>query len=131
MSCQGQEVTCWTSEQWQIELVKRDLRGTKTVVHGCDESARRQAVRWWMGIPVAFSCQGVFRCKRCRRLVCWCTGGAEQDERGEYCADCWVKVTCPDCDGVLRGRRGKPSIVGVCACSVPNGEAGATAGKSP
>jgi hypothetical protein len=90
----------WTAEEWEYELRYRKMRRTKsTVLHnpGCDTSI----------------CGGVFRCRRCRRLVGWCQGGCDPDERGGYCADCWVEVSCPRCDGVLR-KQGYPAKAGRC-----------------
>jgi hypothetical protein len=101
----------WTAEEWQAELLARKKRGTKTVVHDCGCGA---------GDPVRVDDDmvpdvGVFRCARCLRLVCWCVGGTEPDERADYCADCYVEVTCPVCkDGVLRDGRGRPSASGRC-----------------
>ena len=33
---------------------------------------------------------GDYRCKRCRRVCCWCFGAA--DELPGHCDDCWVDL---------------------------------------
>ena len=94
----------WTDHEWHIERQRRQQRRLGTfVTHspGCDG---------------AEDCGGVYRCSRCRRLFGWCCGGGDgsgTDERDEMCDDCYVEVTCSECDGIKR-KAGRPAKGGRC-----------------
>lgn len=99
----------WTATEWTRFAGRCERHGVAAPeVYGCVDEYRT------LDYAGETHCNGVFRCVRCGRLVCWCQGGGEEDERGDYCCECYAAVTCADCDnGVLR-LNGRPSGLGTC-----------------
>ncbi len=119
----------WTAVEW-TRFVRRCRQHDvdPPEVEGCEDEARELDYYGWAHSRY---CEGVFRCTRCRRLVCFCSGGGDDDERGDYCAECWAVVTCANCDdGVLRFA-GQPDQEGICDSCHATESIGHRAGIEP
>lgn len=80
----------WDTEEWEAELVARELRGTRSRVTHTDGC--------FSGRDFAYRCGGVFRCHSCRRLFGWCYGqgcGGACDDR---CCECAARLHCEQCE---------------------------------